>query len=77
MKEWSEDLMERENELHEQREGYSTAPLQEQDTNTASYTLDIEQLIKEEFYKKVESLYMKQLVIADMSQNEISQQHSE
>jgi hypothetical protein len=70
MQEWTSDLMERESELQQQRQqiylsSTSSRPsIAQQPTDPA---FNVEQLIKGEFIKRMESLYIKQLALGENS----------
>jgi hypothetical protein len=55
--------------LQQQRDQWYSTGLQDTGTVKPNETafLNIEKLVKEEFYKRVESIYMKQLVMADLT----------
>jgi hypothetical protein len=69
MQEWTNDLMERESELEQQRQQHFARVIKEhkQDAQEDGERLNLERLIKEEFLKKMESLYLKQLMVANLS----------
>jgi hypothetical protein len=71
MQEWTSDLMERESELEQQRQDYFVRMLKERNEtaleNGSGNRLNLEKLIKEEFLKKMESLYIKQLMMANIT----------
>lgn len=76
MQEWTSDLMERESELEQQRQHYFARLLKDRSENgedVGGNRLNLERLVKEEFLKKMESLYIKQLMVANLTDRSIGQ----
>ena len=69
MQEWTEDLLERENELEQQRQEHCMRMLQAEPKSAKEEDgrLNLEKLVNEEFLKKIESLYIKQLMMVNLN----------
>lgn len=80
IEEWQQDLLQRENNVHKIQEKYLQVPGEQNKQNRQGnintnqcHDFDLEEILSQQFVKKMESLYMKQFMLRDFD-NDTSKQ---